>query len=180
MRLGLLISLVDTAGWQNVGMDDLASHEARDRALRAPAYGLLLGQTNCYYCQARTPTAALWVPSFVETDEEGVADQGDSALLRYIEHLGDGAAAFVRGHAPWLRLTSTRTSGQTYYAHHCTTCGALQGDHFVFSPDGPYWPQDDIELARLRFVEGPGALIAQASAGQSQWMERVPNVCERA
>lgn len=104
-------------------------------------------------------------------------DQGEGALLRYIERLNEEAAAFVAGHAPWLRFAATRTSGQTYLAHHCTTCGALQGDHFVFSPDGPYWPQDDVQLASLRFIRGLGPLTAQASAGQSGWMNNVPKVC---
>ncbi|KAF1710180.1 hypothetical protein [Pseudoxanthomonas sacheonensis] len=152
---------------------------SRDSGLSAPAYGLLLGHTRCHYCYSQTPTAALWVSSFVETDKEDVVDLGDGALLHYIEYLDEGAAAFVRGHAPWLRPASTRTSGQTYLAHHCTTCGAIQGDHFVFSPDGPYWPQDNGDLSRLRFIEGPGALIARASAGQSAWMDRVTHVCSR-
>jgi len=160
-------------------MNDLASLDTSGGPLRAPAYGLLLGQTRCHCCHAQAPTAALWVSSFVETDEEGVADQGDAALLHYIEYLDVDAVAFIRGQAPWLHLASTRMSGQTYYAHHCTTCGTLQGDHYVFSPDGPYWPQDDIDLVRLRFIEGPSELTARASAGQSAWMERVIHVCSR-
>lgn len=160
-------------------MSDLAYSDTPGGPLRAPAYGLLLGQTRCHDCHAQTPMAALWVSSFVETDEEGVVDQGDGALLHYIEYLDEGAVAFMRGHAPWLRLASTHMSGQTYYAHHCTTCDALQGDHYVFSPDGPYWPQDDVDVGRLRFIQGPGELTARASAGQSAWMERVPHVCNR-
>ena len=105
--------------------------------------------------------------------------EGADALLHYIERLDATAAAFVLRQAPWLRLAHTRTSGQTYYAHHCTTCGALQRDHFVFSPDGPYWPQDDVALARLRLIEGVGALTATATAGESGWMERISNVCTR-
>ena len=77
----------------------------------------------------------------------------------------------------WLRYAPTRTSGQIYLAHHCTTCGALQGDHFVFSPDGPYWPEGDVQLASLRFIRGLGQLTAQASAEQSAWMDRVPLIC---
>lgn len=98
-------------------------------------------------------------------------------MLRYIEHLDESATAFVTGHAPWLRFASTRTSGQVYLAHHCTTCGALQGDHFVFSPDGPYWPEGDVQLASLRFIRGLGQLTAQASARQGAWMDRVPLIC---
>ncbi len=158
-------------------MNQSASPETNDVFLHAPAYGLLLGQNTCHFCHALTPTAAVWVPSFEERDEEGAVDQGEGALLRYIERLDDMATAFVTGHAPWLRFASTRTSGQTYLAHHCTTCGTLQGDHFVFSPDGPYWPLDDDQLASLRFIRGLGSLTAQASAGQSAWMDRVPQVC---
>ncbi|HEL3259593.1 TPA: hypothetical protein UMH03_000423 [Stenotrophomonas maltophilia] len=116
----------------------------------------------------------MWVPSFEEHDDEGLVDQGEGAVLRYIERLDENAVAFVAGHAPWLRFATTRTSGQTYLAHHCTTCGALQGDHFVF------WPQSDVELARLTFVQGLGPLTAQASAGQSTWMDRVPLGCAQA
>lgn len=157
-----------------------ASPEPHDVFLHAPAYGLLLGQTTCHFCRALTPTVAVWVPSFEERDEEGIVDQGEGALLRYIEQLDESTTAFVTGQAPWLRYASTRTSGQIYLAHHCTTCGALQGDHFVFSPDGPYWPQDDDQLASLRLIPGLGKLTAQASAGQSAWMDRVPLICTQA
>lgn len=157
-------------------MTQSASPETDNVFLHAPAYGLLLGQTTCHFCHVQTPTVAVWVPSFEENGEEGLADHGEGALLHYIERLDESTAAFVAGHAPWLRYASTRTSGQTYLAHHCTTCGALQGDHFVFSPDGPYWPQDDAALAALRFVKGLGPLTAQASAGQSAWMNKVPEV----
>lgn len=166
-------------GGQNGRMSRSTIPAPDQTILRAPAYGLLLGQTACHFCLALTPTAAVWVSSFEERDEEGVVDQGEGALLRYIERLDDGATAFVTAHAAWLRYASTRTSGQVYLAHHCTTCGALQGDHFVFSPDGPYWPQDDVALSVLRFIQGLGPLTAQASAGQSGWMDRVPAVCER-
>lgn len=155
-------------------------HDAPPSTLRASAHGLLLGQTDCHFCQAPPAAAALWVPSFEEHDAEGLADQGEGAVLRYIERLNEEAAAFVAGHAPWLRFATTRTSGQTYLAHHCTTCRALQGDHFVFSPDGPCWPQDDVELARLAFVQGLGPITAQASAGQGAWMDRAPLICTQA
>jgi hypothetical protein len=96
-------------------------------SLRAPRYGLLFGTTTCHYCRAEMRTAAVWVASFAEIEEGEVVGEGQGALLHYVEHLDATAAAFVLQHAPWLRLASTRTSGQTYYAHHCTTCGALQG-----------------------------------------------------
>lgn len=154
------------------------SHDV-EVSLRAPRYGLLLGKTTCHYCRAEMRTAAVWVASFVEIEEGEVVGEGEGALLRYVEHMDAAAAAFVLQHAPWLRLASTRTSGQTYYAHHCTTCGALQGDHYVFSPDGPYWPQDDVALARLLLIKGVGALAATASPAESGWMRRIADVCRR-
>lgn len=101
-------------------------------------------------------------------------------MLHYIQHLDESAANFVASHAPWLRYAPTRTSELTYLVHHCTTCGALQGDHFVFSPDGPYWPQGDDQLASLRFIQGLGPITAWATAGQSAWMDRVLQVCDQA
>lgn len=153
---------------------------ASDPPLSAPRYGLLLGQTVCHYCCALTPTAAVWVASFEDVEDGEVIDAGGPALLRYVEWLDKDSDAFVAKWAPWLRLASTRTSGQTYYAHHCTTCGALQGDHFVFSPDGPYWPQDDAALGHLHFLGGAGSLMAKASASQSHWMEKVEDGCRQA
>lgn len=88
-------------------------------------------------------------------------------MLRCIGHLDESTAAFMTDHAPWLRYVPTRTSGQVYLAHHCTTYGVLQGDHFVFSPDGPCWPHYDVDLARLTFVQGLGPITAQAFAAQS-------------
>lgn len=159
-------------------MNEQISHDI-EASLRALRYGLLIGKTTCHYCRAEMPTAAVWVASFAEFEEGEVIGEGEGALLRYIEHLDATAAAFVLSHAPWMRLASTRTSGQTYYAHHCATCGALQGDHYVFSPDGPYWPQDDVALSRLRLIDGIGALTAVASPAESGWMRRVADVCTR-
>lgn len=147
--------------------------------IHAPRFGLLLGSIDCHLCQAPTPTAALWVSSYLEVEEGESIAAGGPALLRYIEQLEPPTLAFVQSRTPWLRMSATRTSGLTYLAHHCITCGAVQGDHFVFDPDGPYWPQDDKALAKLKLVPGQGAVTAQATAGESAWMERVEEVCHR-
>lgn len=147
--------------------------------LHAPRFGLLLGSIDCHLCQAPTPTAALWVSSYREVEEGEVIAAGDTALLRYVKQLDPSTLAFLQSRTPWLRMSATRTSGLTYLAHHCITCGSVQGDHFVFSPDGPYWPEDDFALARLKLIPGGGTLKAQATAGESAWMWRVEEVCHR-
>lgn len=147
--------------------------------LFADRFGLLLAQTNCHHCQGPTPTVAVWVPAFHAIDEEGHPQEGEGAVLRYIEWLDRPVLEQVAGRAPWLRVAPTRTSGRSYLAHHCTTCGALQGDHYVHSPDGPYFPQDNVELGRVLFVEGAGSLRARADVGESAWMDQVEQACRR-
>lgn len=152
---------------------DLTLNPNTPAPLEAPTYALLLASIICWKCHATTPTAAVWVPSFVEIDEEGEREEGDAALLRYIQALNVGALKHVEDVAPWLKLARTQMAGISYLANHCSTCGTVQGDHFVFEPDGPYWPQDDAALARLEVVAGVGSLRAAASAAQSAWMQRV-------
>lgn len=147
--------------------------------LGAARYGLLFGETDCHRCRVKTPVAAVWVSAYTEYIDGDTIDGYDAGLLQYIEWLDHETEGFVRTNTSWLRPASTRASGTTYWANFCSACGAVQGDHFVFSPDGPYWPQDDTELVRLRFVPGLGALKARASVGVSAWMERVEHLCRR-
>jgi len=142
--------------------------------LEAPAYALLLATIPCWECRSVTPTAALWVPNYVEHDEEGEPYPGDgAAVLHYIQGLDAGTFVHLRQVAPWLRPASTQMSGMRYLAHHCGSCNAVQGDHFVFGPDGPYFPQDDAAIAAFQVVPGVGALRAVATVGGSGWMDRV-------
>lgn len=155
-------------------MDNTSTSE-----LYAPRFALLLGTIACHLCQAPTPTAAVWVASYREVENGEVIEEGEAALLRYIDQLSPSTLAFVQVRAPWLRMSATRTYGLTYLTHHCITCGAVQGDHFVFGPDGPYWPEDGKALAKLKLIPGHGTLRAQASGGESAWMERVEELCHR-
>ncbi|MCE4308098.1 hypothetical protein LYZ79_15955, partial [Xanthomonas hortorum pv. vitians] len=51
--------------------------------------------------------------------------------------------------------------------NHCKACDELQGDHFVFSPDGPFFPQDQAGVDQLKVIPGHGPLMANASTVQS-------------
>jgi hypothetical protein len=124
--------------------------------------------------------ASLWIGDFQEEDNGEILDEGDAALLTYVEWMGDGAAQLIRDHAPGMRFAAAKTSGMAYWANHCLSCGAIQGDHYVHEVDGPYWPQHDANLAQLKFVPGQGAIRAKGQTSQSSWMERVESVCRRA
>ncbi|HEL5340017.1 TPA: hypothetical protein UOJ00_003014 [Stenotrophomonas maltophilia] len=145
--------------------------------LSSPRYGLLLAEMCCHHCEAPTPVAAVWISNFEERDEGKVIDSGEAALLLYPEWLDEAATRLIRMHAPWRRLAATRTSGMTYWANHCRICGAVHGDHYVGGADGPFWPQDEAALERLRFIRGAGPLQAVGSTSQSLWMTRVEDVC---
>lgn len=145
--------------------------------LSAARYGLLLAEIRCYHCEAPTPVAAIWIADFEEREGGEVIDSGEAALLAYPKWLDDGATVLIGTHAHGMRPAATWTSGITYWANHCRVCGAVQGDHYVGGVDGPYWPQNDGALARLRFVRGTGPLRAAGSTSQSLWMTRVEDVC---
>ena len=153
---------------------DLILLPDKPASLEAPAYALLLATASCWQCKATTPAAAIWLPSYVESDEDGDRYAGDgAAVLKYVERLNADCLEHVQGVASWLRPAPTRTSGIHYLAHHCESCSAVQGDHFVFGVDGPYWLEDDEAIASLRVVPGVGALRAVATAAGSGWMDRV-------
>lgn len=134
--------------------------------LHAPSYALLFSQISCYRCHALTPTVAIWVPSFDEVDEvDGdMSTFNDPALLRNLEFVDAATLECLRANSPWMQVAYTQTSGTTYLAHHCTTCNALQGDHYLFEVGGPYGPQSEDNLRALRRIEGAGPLSAVAIA----------------
>lgn len=147
--------------------------------LEAPEYALLMATTCCFKCGSPTPTAAIWVPTYIEHDEDGERYPGDgAAVLHYVQGIDSDSLRHLAEVAPWLRPAPTRTSGTTYLTHHCESCDAVHGDHFVFGPDGPYFPQNDAAIASLQVVPGVGALRAVATAAGSGWMDevRIPTV----
>jgi len=142
--------------------------------LEAPSFGLLLAETTCWHCHQPTPAAALWVPEF--TLDEGDGDRwsdAEPAVLHYIEALPAQATEQLREYAPWMQPARTIGADLTYWANHCTACNAVQGDHYLFGPDGPFFPQTDEELRRIRFVAADGALSCKARPASSSWMAQV-------
>jgi hypothetical protein len=106
-------------------------------------------------------------------DEDGTGAENDAALLKYIQRVDAEALTHLQAVAPWLRPAHTRTAGFTYLAHHCQTCGVVQGDHYLLAHGGPYWPEDGTSLAGLRVVPGIGCLRADADTSQAGWMDQV-------
>lgn len=144
----------------------------------APAFGLLLSVATCHACQGTTHVARLWVPEHWGTFEPGDAPEHepDPALLGFVEQISLGVAEQVQAHAPWMRMAPTRTSGLTYLANHCQHCDAVQGDHYLGEPGGPFWPDTPALMQALRFLPCQGPLEVEASPGCSAWMAQVPGL----
>ncbi|NIK06855.1 hypothetical protein FHY11_000321 [Xanthomonas arboricola] len=141
-----------------------------DLNIAATSYALLQGETTCWKCSATIPVTALWVPGFIDNEDEEYPQEGGPSLLKYISELDVGTMARVQAEAPWLKPNYSQTADRTYLANHCQACDALQGDHFVYGPDGPFFPQDRAGVDQLKVIPGHGAVMASASTAQSGWM----------
>jgi thiol-disulfide isomerase/thioredoxin len=140
----------------------------------APGYALLRADATCWKCGQTTPVVALWVPSFTLDDGAGepLVD-ADPAVLQYVQALPPDAVAHLQQRAPWLRPAHTVGSQTTYWANHCVACDAIQGDRYLFGPEGPFFPQTAEELRRIRFVRIDSQLSCTAQPGSSSWMAQV-------
>ncbi|MEA9920820.1 hypothetical protein [Xanthomonas campestris] len=141
-----------------------------DLNIAATSYALLQGETTCWKCSATIPVTALWVPGFIDNEDEEYPQEGGPSLLKYISELDMGTMARVQVEAPWLKPNYSQTADRTYLANHCQACDALQGDHFVYGPDGPFFPQDRAGVDQLKVIPGHGAVMASASTAQSGWI----------
>lgn len=76
-----------------------------------------------------------------------------------------------------LRIDYSNTAGLAYWMNHCEHCDAKQGDHFVQGPNGPFWPNDQAEMASIEAVRIDGPFrIPNASTAYSgamaDWRDR--------
>lgn len=145
----------------------------RTDRLTAPCFKLLIAETSCHACQGRTPTCAVWVPSVavLGPDAEDLSSYGP-ALLTNLEWVSPAVFQKLSEHAPWLRMWNSTSN--SYLAHRCAHCDAVQGDWFVFGyGSGPYWPNSPEDVAAYRCIDGVGAIEAEAKPSWSSWMEWV-------
>ncbi len=141
-----------------------------DLNITATSYALLQGKSTCWKCSESIVVTAIWVPRFLDNEDEEYPEEGGPSLLKYVSELDVGTMARVRAEAHWLKPNYSQTANQTYVANHCQICGALQGGHFIFSPDGPFFPRDQAGVDQLKVIPGHGTLMASASTTQSGWM----------
>jgi hypothetical protein len=122
--------------------------------------------------------AMMALPPFsFEGDQEEVLDD-DGPMLRNIT---DMPASLAQAMGPitgsiW-REEHSNTAGFSYWMNHCEHCDATQGDHFVQGPGGPFWPNDETDMAAIEAVriDGPFRLEdanTSYSGAMAAWRDR--------
>jgi hypothetical protein len=130
---------------------------------------------RCWRCeQATTVVGFLMAPDFEDFSVwEGDLDGGGRwgggegwCFAFYIDTLPSTLAAQAMTRAPRYRRAFSKTTQSSYWANHCSECGALQGDFHLFEEPGePFLPRDSRDLAGHRAFAVKGVFQASGSFG---------------
>lgn len=128
---------------------------------------LIATTTACWDCHKQVVVPAFGATSF-DVDLPAEVPPGEMVLLRYVEQLPEHAIAAARKLQPRYAVHHSLTAERDYHMTRCQ-CGAPRGDHYLFAPDGPFWPMGpaaarDIFLLDLGTVDDD-AIAADPSVG---------------
>jgi hypothetical protein len=141
--------------------------------ISAPGFGVLVAEIRCHSCDSLTPTAAVWVPVYVEHADVDSSSRDRPALLCFVEWVQRSALVQICTFAPWLRLSSSGILDIKYLVHHCVNCDTVHDDQIIFSALGPYRQKGEaIRQNKRRFVRCVGSLAAQACPISSDLVHR--------
>jgi hypothetical protein len=145
--------------------------------VRSSSYWIAHATGECDGCRAETRFVALALPPShhslaLDCDvqkEELVAYNWEtaewSAFLFYVESLPEEVRRRLQAASEGYRFAfSERTQG-SYWANHCTACGALMEDHDLFcEPDGAFLPTT-AESAAAVTLEHVGEALEAGAVG---------------
>lgn len=154
------------------------------RVLSRETY-LVTAAEECWRCkQAFQAVACLMAPGFVLNEQPNGSREersADWAFVEYITRLPPDAIGFIQSVQPAYRQGFSKTTDSRYYANHCPSCRALQGDFHLYSePDGAFWLVSAMDAARMQARRFPGDFLADADISFSEnvaW--RIPGVRAR-
>jgi hypothetical protein len=133
--------------------------------VRSGGYFIVRSIGECRRCQVSTPLIALALAPEHETlsmdaddgRQESIPDTWEnaacSALLFYIETLPDSVQRRLAEFSRAYRYAYSAETQGSYWANHCTSCGALLEDHELFcEPDGAFLPMSGDITADLELI----------------------------
>lgn len=103
--------------------------------LHAPI-DLVTAGAECWKCKAMTPVSSLRAGELVDVE----CVTAEDVRVLNAKELPEEIVRAVQKVNPNFREGFSRTAEHSYWANHCSHCGALQGDFFLNSePDGPFF-----------------------------------------
>jgi len=143
--------------------------------LRSQETYLVTAPRRCWKCGETTIVVGfLMAPGFQdfsvwEDDLDGDGHWGGGegwCYALYIDTLPSTVSGQAMAHAPRYRRAQSRTTQGSYWANHCSSCHALQGDFHLFEePSAPFLPWRAVDLAGQRAFRLQGVFEASASFG---------------
>jgi len=110
-----------------------------------PPFYLMMTECNCWQCGQSQTVCALACARVIEGLEDA------PAYLKYIDWLPRRLREEIATFNSKFCLSSTKTSGSTYYANTCE-CGAVIDDHYLHQPDEAFFPMDEMGIAKIRVM----------------------------
>lgn len=139
--------------------------------VKAPCALIAEAPTNCWKCQAEILVRAVVLPHDAASLIEASSESGDviedldplayeegASMPTYITAIDPALLKLLGSH---YKFAESKTAGLHYYANHCAGCGAIQGDHYLKKPDGPFWPMGD-SLVTMTLLSQPLAISAES------------------
>lgn len=143
--------------------------------LRSAETYVVTAPRRCWSCEQTTTVAGfLMAPGFEDfsvweddLDGQGRWGGGESWCFAFhIDALPSPIAAQAIMRAPRYRRAFSQATRDSYWANHCSECGALQGDVHLFEDLGaPFLPRDAHGLADLKAFRVKGVFEAAGSFG---------------
>jgi hypothetical protein len=148
--------------------------------VRSDHYVIARTAALCPHCHAQTCLVALMLPphhevlSMSEEDQrigEGSSIGHDSwesvprgGFLFYVETLADEVQRRLQAFAPMYRFAMSPATQGSYWANHCSQCGAFQEDHELFcEPGGAFLPVSPAAASSIELLSVHEALQVAAA-----------------
>ena len=116
-----------------------------------PPVAVLTAPSTCWKCGSKLSLVGLCTLTAINADGDTYGGSGEHdglVLLMYIEQMPDILIRAMAERGSTLERMFSNTYEGEYFANRCV-CGAIQGDHFLHRPGGPFWPENVEEATAI-------------------------------
>jgi len=135
---------VDFKRWiPNYGSGDIIK-------LKTPIY-LVKTWVSCYECGHITDVFCLASQGIIDRD----SDLDMFFTIQELSYVQDNVLEILKKHAPNYLFTCTEDNDVMHMLNHCSKCGAVQADHNLHHPEGPFAPHIEENAKEVTLYELP-------------------------